>query len=829
MANPRLLSALTISLWLGNFSLAATAQVTPDGSLGTTITGSPNFVINGGTRPIGAGGVPGPNLFHSFSQFSVPTGGSASFNNAADVVNIFGRVTGGDVSNIDGAIRANGGANLFLINPAGIMFGPNAALNIGGSFIGTTANSVKFADGSEFSATNPAATPLLTISVPIGLQMGANPGAIAVNGTGHRFVASAPNTAPYSTTGAIAGLKVQPQKTLALVGGDIALMGGTLTAERGRIELGSVGQDQFVGLDVRGPIWRLDYTNVNQFRAIYLSQRSLVDVSGAGAGAIQVQGQHLRLTDGSLIFSENRGLQPAGDITIRADLLEIIGGIAALNIRSAIVSETRAGSSGNIFVTARQLDLIDGGSLGSRGFGIGASGNVQVNVNESIQVVGYLTQNPELVSILTTASFSPFPSGRSGNITISSPRLSVRNGGIVTATTVGNAPAGNVEINANHIEVINNAPSSFGSSAITSSSLGQGNAGNIAINTQTLSLQASGAINTTSTNSGAAGNVMVNATQSIEITGSAANRPSNISSNINNVASPELRLLLGLPTRPRGNAGNVTIHTPTLKVSDQGRISVFNSGLGNSGTVSITANQIGLDQQALIGATTAAGEGGNIAIQAQALILRSGSTLTATAGGVGNGGNITINAPVIVGFKDSDIIANAVRGRGGNIQITTQGIFGLKFRPQLTPENDITASSEFGVNGTVQISTLGIDPNSGLVQITTDFTDPSQQISAGCAGDDGSSFVATGRGGIPASPVQELRSDRPWADTRNLSSFHSHAAAPPSQTASAPLIEANAIRRNPDGSFELVAISSAPLLAPFAPCIKAATSAGVQP
>ncbi|RUT08797.1 hypothetical protein DSM106972_008500 [Dulcicalothrix desertica PCC 7102] len=213
------ISLITASALVTSFVVKSLAQINPD----TTLPNNSSVRLEGNTNIIEAGTTQGGNLFHSFSEFSVPNGSTAFFNNTLDVQNILARVTGNFISDINGSIRSLGKANLFLINPNGIIFGQNARLDVGGSFLATSASGIKFADGFEFSAKSSQPTPLLSISVPIGLQFGANPGSIQVrgNGKGARNL----NSPIINTQDA---LRVQPDKTLALVGGDINLEGATL-------------------------------------------------------------------------------------------------------------------------------------------------------------------------------------------------------------------------------------------------------------------------------------------------------------------------------------------------------------------------------------------------------------------------------------------------------------------------------------------------------------------------------------------------------------------------------------------------------------------------
>jgi large exoprotein involved in heme utilization and adhesion len=332
----------------------------------------------------------------------------------------------------------------------------------------------------------------------------------------------------------------------------------------------------------------------------------------------------------------------------------------------------------------------------------------------------------------------------------------------------------------------------------------------LTINTPKLLVRDGGAVIASTLGAGTVGTFQINASDEIIVSGKGAisGLPSRIGARAE-LLPPAFQQAFKLSAFPTGDSGKLIINTSRLQITDGGIVGVDHQGIGNAGNLYINANRISLDRTGSIIATTKSGEGGSINLQANTLVMRHGSNVTATAGGTGNGGNILINSPIMLGLENSDIIANAVQGNGGNINITTQGIFGLEYRPQLTSENDITASSQFGINGTVDINNFGVDPSSGLVELPVNLVDSSQQIASGCSANQGSSFVATGRGGIPQNPTQEIGSDRTWSDIRDISAYRTtqqvQAEIPKSPEV---LVQATGWRRNAQGKIEIFADKS---------------------
>ncbi|MEA5549933.1 S-layer family protein [Anabaena cylindrica UHCC 0172] len=800
---------LMSGILIGGMIFPANAQVTSDGTTHTIVNQSANnFNILNGTEK-------GNNLFHSFSNFSVPTGGSATFDliNTPNITTIFSRVTGGNVSNIDGLIQTlngNNPASLFLMNPNGIIFGQNAKLDIGGSFVGTTANSIKFADGTEFSATNTSTAPLLTMSVPIGLQMGNNPTPITVQGTGHALTAVS-SLAPITNNPSASELRVKPGKTLALVGGNLNLTGATLNAPQGRVELGSLSGVGIVSLNPISEGYQLGYEGGQSFADINLTQQSLLTVGALAslgalnAGSVQLQGRRIQLSDGSIIFSENLGNVAGGEIFLQAsEGIDIVGTTANAKIRSGIRSEgLNTGTGSPIHIITPHLTLSQGAGVNNNAFGLAASGDIQIDAG-TVELSGSSLINPTGVTSLSTSSRT---TQSAGNLSINSNNLLVSGGAAISSLTLASGSTGQVTIRSQNTTITGDNPAGLYSN-ISAITFGTGNAQTLTLDTNRLQLLNGGVVATTSFLIGEAGNLNINATESILIDGKSQTNNSSINSA---VLSPGavLQQLFNLPDILSANAGTVNVTTPTLTLSNGGAVSVTNQGTGDGGNINITTDNIQLKNQGLIQAQTESGNGGDINLQVgNLLLMRDRSNITATANGSGDGGNININAPVITGLENSDIIANAVQGRGGNIKIATQGIFGLEFRNQLTPENDITASSQFGVSGTVQINNFGIDPNSGLVELPANLVDSSQKIAAGCA-DTSSSFVATGRGGIPQNPTQEVRSDLTWSDVRDISAYQKNSPITAKiSEIPASLAQATSWRRNAIGKIELVADQS---------------------
>ncbi|NEO74014.1 filamentous hemagglutinin N-terminal domain-containing protein [Moorena sp. SIO3H5] len=789
----------------------ATAQISSDGTLSTTVTSDDgvNFLIESGVRT-------SDHLFHSFSEFSVPTNGSAFFNNAADIVNIFSRVTGGNISNIDGLIRANGNANLFLINPAGIIFGNNASVNIGGSFFATTAESVVFGNGIEFSATEPNQAPLLTINITPGLQMGKNPGNITVNGPGETLNGNI--FTPFDRSNLGSQLQVEPGNTLALVGGEISLRGGLLSAEGGQIEIAAVGSNNssaMVPLTPVGSGWDLDLSQVSNLGNIQLTENALVDTSGDTAGSIRIRGATITVGDNSIVLTQNEGSQNAGNTILHGTETVTIGENDANGSINTFVANLSisSGEGGDIDIITKNFNVLGGATVVVSTFDKGASGKINIVASESVVVMGFSPDNQRNFS--SNVYSSTLSETTAGDITISTNQLRLVVANII-AWTFGEGDGGNITVNATEsIEIVALIAGLNDQSVISSPSFGEGNGGSVEVNTRRLLLADGGVIDSSAFGKGNGGTITINASESVTLLDTLPSRvtPTNVSTNVSRPSIEEQRRF-DLDPIPTAIAGDITINTSELTISgdpdtQDAQIRVTNEGIGDGGELFIQADTINLNYGARITASTFSGKGGDIELDiTKGLLLRNGSTITAEAEtkeaqNDGNGGNITIKSGVVALIEGSLINANANLGNGGNISITTQGLF--------RRDRAITASSDFGVDGEISINNP-YTPANGLIELPTELRDRTQEIAKGCRWTATSSFYITGRGGIPQDPSAMVPGGQILSDVRDISDLSIVRAIPEAfdsksdTNTKAPIVEANAWIINEQGNLELVAV-----------------------
>ncbi|NES22065.1 MAG: filamentous hemagglutinin N-terminal domain-containing protein [Symploca sp. SIO3E6] len=456
--------------------------------------------------------------------------------------------------------------------------------------------------------------------------------------------------------------------------------------------------------------------------------------AGGDAGEIMIDVARLRVEDGARISALTSvpvaipGDGKGGELTVIASELVEVRGTSDDEILPSAIStgSLRNGDAGNLTIDTPRLFVLDGGVVNTSTLEAGKGGNLTIQNARLVEVSG-ASKNGRIASTISTDTTGRDPAG---NLTINTDRLVVRDGGIVSASTLGKGEGGDLIVNAPVIELRGSGSNGFASGLYAQAFAG-GNGGELIVNTQGLTIQ-----------------------DSARITVSASQTP--------NIQTDQiLRLLNAFPG----------ISSPTIP----------NQVTGNAGNIRVTADSILLNNQGAIIAQTESSEGGNIDLFVSCLLLlRNNSQISTTAGTAqagGNGGNITIDAPkgFIIAFpgEDSDITANAFEGNGGRVNISTQAIFGLEFRDRTTSLSDITASSEQGLAGEVNINlTVETEPEQGL---TSQPNEPVEvELIEGCQigrGRESAQYSYIGEGGsgetadTPVSPWLPLPNSEPDSES----------------------------------------------------------------
>ncbi|MBW4572346.1 MAG: filamentous hemagglutinin N-terminal domain-containing protein [Tolypothrix carrinoi HA7290-LM1] len=550
--------------FFGNCALAQLKPI-PDNSLGAeSSVVIPNVDINGiNSDRIDGGAIRGANLFHSFQEFNIDQGRGAYFTNPTGIENILSRVTGGNASNILGRLGVLGNANLFLINPEGIIFGRNARLDVKGSFVGTTANAIGFGNQGFFSASNPeTSSSLLTV----------NPSALLFN---QIRAASIQNNS-------VTGLRVPNGRSLLLVGGDINMNGGRLFASGGRVELGGSSGAGTIGLNGDGNNLSLSFPDSVQRSNVSLSNGALVYVAAGDSGSIAVNARNLEMTGRSFLFAGiERGLgsdnSKAGNISVNAT------GVINLNNRSSIGNQVLAeasGQGGNVSISASTLQISGGAQVSAATFGKGKAGNLTVDAQD-VQLIGTGANSRAGSGLITSAQ--PNSTGDAGDLTIKTNTLLVRDGAQVSATTSGSGKGGNLTVDAKEVQLIGTgADSRFPSGLLASAQPNStGDAGDLKMKTNTLLVRDGAQVSAGTSGSGKGGNLTVDA-QDVQLIG--------ISADGRSVSG----LFASAQPNSTRDAGDLKIKTNTLLVRDGAQVNASTSGKGKGGNLTVDAQDVQL-------------------------------------------------------------------------------------------------------------------------------------------------------------------------------------------------------------------------------------------
>jgi len=668
---PRLLLCIASLGAFSGFALAgspSTTNIHTDGSMGANaaITGTTTSTGLAFTIPSNLGTTSGSNLFHSFSVFNIGNGDSATFTNSGtdSISNIFARVTGGNASTINGALNSNvQGANLYLINPAGIIFGQGASLNVSGSFTASTAHVVNFPDGAVLPTGSPTSPTAASIS-------GLNPSSFG-------FTASA-NPIGVSN----ANLSVPTGQILALVGGNNALNGATLTAPGGHISIVSVAPGATVSFN---PTTIHSDPTISSGNASTLQiSNSQIATSGDSTGVTPSGSSTIVASDCTFLNSQISNTNYSSSTASGGGIhMFLTDGLTVTGPNSSInTSAIQAGSPGNIQITsANTVNLSNGASIASANSGAGQGGDIDITVTNTTSGSISITTN---ASISTTtlgnafvgASGSAAPSsGTGGNLNLSASAITLDGGTGPngTANTTGLYTLAGTPL-------LSTGSGSGGNIVATPASSVLGAlAGNINVTTSALTVANSASISSVSTNSASGGNISIS-----------------------------------LPN-PLGPSS-----TLTAQLFAGGTISSFNNGDGPGGFISILATSLSVDgagtsilvnnhgTSALPIKHTVIDLFGNISLSNNAVI----GTISDSPGGAGG---ITLEGTINI--TNGASINSTVSGSGNAQPIELDGAIGDNGSVNLLNGGAIIsqtigsgAGASITINaGTVQASGLGAD------------------------------------------------------------------------------------------------------------------------
>ena len=658
--------ALSIS-FLRDSSAQVTTAITSDGSLGTIVNQVEEVHnITGGTRP-----GDGPNLFHSFGQFDVGTGDFANFLNETNLPteNILSRVTGGNPSQIFGTIQTTdfGNANLFLMNPAGVLFGPTASLNVGGSFHVTTADYLSLGEHGFFYE-DLGKESVLTIDPPVAFGfLNENPIGITLEQT---------------------TLEVPAGQDVSVIGGNIEVVGrdavtdpgvniqNVINAPSGQITLVSANSVGEVSFNDVNEVGRVNAGSIDLLGHIELTKGARVTVAGDPAGTIVIRSGQLFVTD-SFLTSTNIGAQDHSGIAMDIHVRDEIRLTAQEGFASIAGSSEGAGKAGNISIEAKSLEITGRPGLfdvniGSRSFKTdapaGDAGKVSITT-ESLDIRDF--------AFVSTQTFGP---GKAGDILIRTENLQVLGdhdwAAIISSTggqiAGGSGDGGVIDIQAQSI-LARGGPGALLTGIASNAIEAEGNGGAIRIRADGIELLNGAQINAgVFRGSGVGGSIDVGADRLIISGTDPGGAPSGIFSSL---------------TFPgTGQSGDIQIRSQDITLENFGQVSSFSSGSGNSGNISINTDDLSVTNGAFIASTNfGTGLAGRVTVQADTILLQGPTNppqafttpgIFAIAGATAqSAGNITVDTEVLHILDGAQVVGRTNGpGPGGTITIASEDV-----------------------------------------------------------------------------------------------------------------------------------------------------------